>query len=151
MEVYQEKYRTNNQELPTLTIKDKLNFPYLIATQILTFQKSLLNTAYSDKEVREAVQGLVELIPDGWKDKDWKKDVKAAVEVTMIDRRPLVAGRLRVSEEVCKELGIPAFEKTESTEPYKLFHACINLLNRRGLISQVARTEKIDGKPFAEI
>jgi len=61
-----------------LTLKDRLNFPYLLANQILTFQKAILNLEFSEREIREAIEGLVHLIPQAWKDEQFGKDMKKA-------------------------------------------------------------------------
>lgn len=131
-----------------LTIKDRLNFPYLIARQIITYQQAILNTEHSDREIQEAINGLVELIPDSWKDNKWKDELKQAEVIENKDLRPVVAGNVRMNEEVCKELGIPAFKEEKTCDPNKLFHACMNLLDRRGLITKISRTEKVLGEEW---
>ena len=136
------------KEMLALTIKDRLNFPYLIARQIITYQQAILTTEHSEREIQEAINGLVELVPDSWKGEEWKKETKEAKIKRKIDIRPIVAGNIRMSEEVCKELGIPAFREEEGWDSNKLFHCVINLLDRRGLISRKTKYEDIPGEPF---
>lgn len=134
--------------IPNLTIRDKLNVPYLLATQILTIQKAMLDTSvYSEREIREAVNGLVALIPDSWKDTDFEDELKNAKITLKIDQRPKFCG-LSANLKTCKELGIEPFKSVDTVDSYKLFHATINLLHRRGLLSQVTRIEKVEGVEF---
>lgn len=51
---------TEKEQLPNLTVRDKLNVPYLLATQILTFRKAILNAGeHSKEEIEEAPRDLV--------------------------------------------------------------------------------------------
>lgn len=141
---------SEKDELPSLTIKDKVNFPYILANQMLTFQKAILNQEFSEREIREAVNGFVELIPDSWKDEDWKSDLEKAKVIEKKDVRPVVAGTIRMSKEVCSRLGIPVFNEEETYDSYKLFHSCVNLLDRRGMISKVTKIDKVLGERFGD-
>lgn len=134
---------SDKQDEAQLTLKDRLNFPYILAQQILTFQKSILNLEYSEREIRESIEGFYQLIPDNWIDKKFRKAVKDATTTKKIDKRPLVAGNTRISAETCKSLGITAFEEKKVVDYYKLFHACINLLERRKMLSKVNPVEEI--------
>jgi len=132
-----------------LTLKDRLNFPYLLANQILTFQKAILNLEYSEREIREAIEGFVHLIPESWKDDKFKDDMTKARVKRKKDVRPIVTGSIRMSQKACEQLGIPAFKEEESFDYYKMFQACVNLLDRRGLTSKRSFTEKFTGRPGA--
>lgn len=134
-----------------LTLKDRLNFPYLLANQILTFQKAILNLEYSEREIREAIEGFVHLIPNPWKDEAWQKDFEEAVITRKKDLRPIVAGNIRMSEETCKELGIEAFKEEKVFDYYKMFQACIDLLNRKKMLSKVVHIEQLEGIDFDAI
>lgn len=127
-----------------LTLKDRLNFPYLLANQILTFQKAILNLEFSEREIREAIESFVHLIPEDWKDQKFEDEIKKAKTVKKTDVRPVVAGGIRMSEETCKELEIPDYKEEEVFDYYKMFQACINLLNRRKMLSKVNPVEQID-------
>jgi hypothetical protein len=135
-------------EIPNLTIRDKLNVPYLLASQILTVQKAVLNTEFSKEEIREAVMGLLALIPDNWRDEEFEDELEEAKVTIKIDVRPMWCG-VRGSLEYCKEAGIEPYEYKTSFGSFKVFHACINLLQRRGLMSQFTRIEKTEGVEFA--
>ena len=133
-----------------LSIKDRLNFPYILANQILTFQKSILAEEHSAREIEEAIKGFVNLIPDAWKDDQFRKDLKEATIMKKVDKRPQITGTVKMSESVCDELGITAFEDKEVFEYYKMFQACINLLDRKKLLSRVRRVEKLESIDFDE-
>lgn len=134
----------------SLTIRDRMNFPYLLANQILTIQKAMLNSSdnseISRREIEEAMQGFVQLIPEVWRDEEFYKEYESAKVIVTHDKRPIVAGKIRLAESVCKELGIEPYEQEETYDPYKLFHICINLLERRGMVSRQTYTEKIPSK-----
>lgn len=134
-------------EIPNLTIRDKLNAPYLLASQILTVQKAVLNTEFSKEEIKEAVMGLLALIPDTWKDKEFEDELEKAKVTIKIDVRPMWCG-VRGSLEYCKKAGIEPYKYKTSFDSFKVFHACINLLQRRGLMSEVTRIEKTEGVPI---
>lgn len=128
------------KEMQTLTIKDKVNMSYLLARQIITFQQAIL-MPNSEKDIKEAINGLVEMIPDAWKDKEWNEEIEKAKEVKKIDNRPFWCGT-RIRADYCTE---PYIYKTQY-DANKLFHCVINLLFRRGLLSQVNRIEKVLGE-----
>ena len=142
---------SEKQFIPGLTIKDRLNFPYLLARQIIVFQDSILSTENSESEIQEAINGLVEMIPEVWKDEEWFKEITEAETITQVDVRPLVTGSTRMSEQACQELGIPAFIEEKSVDSNKMFHCVIDLLQRRGLLSRQTYTEKIPSKELDEI
>ena len=134
-------------EIGTLTVREKLNMPYLLAKQIITFQQAiLLPPENSRSTVEEAINGLVELIPDTWKDDEWIKEIEKAKEEIIWDVRPWVAGDVYMNEEACNRLGIPAYVTEEVKNPNKMFHAVVNLLYRKGLMSQITRIEKTLGE-----
>jgi len=137
-----------------LTLKERVNFPYLLANQILTIQKAFLvadSSEISEREKRDAILGFVYLIPNTWKDKKFEKEIKEAIIKQKKDRRPRVAGNIRMSKEVCKELGIPAFVEKETFDYYKMFQACMNLLERKQYLSKIVRIEELENIEFAKI
>jgi len=136
------------QELPSLTIKDKMNYPYLLAAQFLTIQKAILNREYSEQEKKEAVQGLVDMTPDSWKDEEWQKELKKAEVKTIIDHRQKWCCVLESVEIYMEQWGKSPFETVIEYDPNKLFHSCVNLFDRRGLITRRAKTEKHLGVQF---
>jgi hypothetical protein len=143
----EERRMYEEQELPSLTIKDKMNYPYLLAAQFLTIQKAMLNQEFSEREIKEAILGLVNMIPESWMDEDWNKQQKDSVIIDKIDVRPTFCG-VPPSIEYCKDNGIIPFEEKETFDYYKLFHACVNLLDRRGIITRRAKIEKHLGERY---
>lgn len=125
-----------------LTLKDRLNFPYLLANQILTFQRALLALEFSEREIRETIEGFVHMIPESWKDDEFKKDMKKATIILKIDMRPKFCGQ-RATVEVCEELGIPTFKEKTTFDYYDLFQACMNLLQRRRMLSKTNPVEQM--------
>ena len=138
----------SEKEFPTLTIKGKVDFPYLLARQIITYQQAILNTEHSEREIQEAIAGLVEMVPNSWKDSEWEKEIKEAEVEEQVDVAPIVAGNIRMNEATCKELGIPKWKIVKTNDSNKLFHSCIDLLDRRGMLSRVTKIEKMLGKRF---
>ncbi|MHA1829050.1 MAG: hypothetical protein ACTSX6_10445 [Candidatus Heimdallarchaeaceae archaeon] len=128
-----------------LTIKDRINFPYILANQILTFQRSLLKVEASEQEILESIEGLIHLIPEEWKDDEFRKDLENARIATVKDNRPRWCG-FPLDEEICKLRGIEPFTKEERRDPYKLLQAVINLLHRRGMLSKKLWTEVFTGE-----
>lgn len=101
--------------------------------------------------MQETVEGFEHLIPDNWKDDQFRKEIDEARTTTRVDVRPIVTGSVRMSEETSKQLGIPAFVVEESVDYYKTFQAIINLLERKGMVSKVSRVEKVLGEEWDAI
>lgn len=131
-----------------MTLKDRLNYPYYIGDAILTLHRSILAFENSEAQIVNATKNLRDLLPATWEDDDYKKDLKDAMIIEKKDVRPIVAGQIRISEEVCKELGLPIYEEIETYNYEKLKRACINLIDRRGLTSKRIYTEKFTGRRF---
>lgn len=129
----------------SLTHRDRLNFPFLIASQILTFQRAILNLEFSAEEIREAVEGLVHLIPTKWKDQAFDDDLnKARIELTE-DIRPRFCG-IPASMEYCRKRHMPTLRIVRTFDYYEVFQACMNLLDRRGLLSRRIYKEIMTGQ-----
>ncbi|MEM3549937.1 MAG: hypothetical protein QXQ94_07035 [Candidatus Bathyarchaeia archaeon] len=125
-------------QLPNLTIKDKINYPYILANALLKFQEAIIKAEgeLSEQEVREAALCLFNMIPKTWYDEKFIKDVKKATFKVKVD----------VRKEWCGvKVGQPKYEKVEEINPYRLVNACVNLLERRELISKKERIEKVEG------
>lgn len=131
-----------------LTLKDRLNFPYILANQILTFQKALLAQEFSEREIRETIEGFIHLIPDDWKDDTFNKALKKSKETRKNDVRPIVTGTVRMSAKACEEMGIPAFVDEEVSNYYAIFQECMNLLSRKKLLSKILRVEQLESIDF---
>ena len=128
----------------SLTVRDRLNFSFLLANQILTIQKATLNLEFSAEEVREAVEGLMHMIPTAWKDKKFTTDVANAQIELIVDIRPTFCGK-PMDIGICKKRNLPTFKTTVSFDYYDLFQACIDLLNRRGVLSRRIYKEIMTG------
>jgi len=131
---------------PLKQLRDKMNYSDVIQNQLLTFQQALLKSGSdvdSQREVEEAIKGLIHLIPDSWKDKQFKEDYEKATEEYEKDVRPKYGG-VRLDKETCKKLGLPITQKAERIDWYKAFQACINLLDRRGLLSKTQWIEQLE-------
>lgn len=129
-----------------LTIRDRINYPYILANQILTIQRVLLDEEAA-KEVIDSVEALVHQIPDLYKDEAFKKEIKAAVLEIRKDIRPKFGG-ISMDDDVCKELGIPTMEKVIERDPWAMLQAVINLLQRRSMLTRRSFVERIVLKPF---
>jgi hypothetical protein len=128
----------------SLTVRDRLNFSFLLANQILTIQKATLNLEFSAEEVREAVEGLMHMIPTAWKDKKFMIDVQNAQIELIVDIRPTFCGK-PIDINVCKRRGLPTYIRNVSFDYYDLFQSCIDLLNRRGVLSRRIYKEIMTG------
>lgn len=135
---------SSSQKEGRLSLRKQLNFPYILEKGILTYYQSVLAQEYSEKEIIESIKAYVSTIPSDWKDKEWKKESDEAKKTKRIDKRPIVAGRTRMSLETCERLGISAFEEKEVIDYYAMFQACINLLNRRRMLVKPDPTQELD-------
>lgn len=127
-----------------LTLRGKVNFPYVLANLMLTFQKSILALEFSGREIRECVEGFVATIPSDWQDEQFKEDLKNSEIIVKVDIRPTFCG-IKANLETCKKMGVPAYKEVITIDYFLRYHACIDLLNRKGLISEKTKTEKVEG------
>jgi len=67
-----------------------------------------------------------------------------------IDVRPSFCG-VQPSVEYCNQNGITPFKEEKTFDYYKMFQACINLLDRKKMLSKVVRIEELEGIDFATI
>jgi len=126
-----------------LTVRDRINYNYILANQILTFQKAILALEdASAREIIESVEGLLHMIPENYKDEKFKQELEEAKIVRIIDNRPMNCG-VKISEELCRAMGIEPYIKEEILDPFKAFYACINLLQRLGKLDRPEYTERM--------
>ena len=130
----------------SLTIGDKINWPFILATAIMKFQESIVKEEgfQSEQEVREAALVVRNLIPKVWVDEQFEKDMKEAVIIEEIDSRNINCG-VRVGN-----LKDHPPIKVEKINPYRLVHACVNVIERRGLISKKEWQELFPGKKWVK-
>ena len=129
-------------------IRDRLHYTWLLQEQVRTFQKSVLNTDFSRREIEESIQGLVAMIPDIWKEKDeqWLADFDKATNEIILDIRPSFAG-VKMDKELCKEKKIPMTKKIKITDYFIVLQAVFNKLFRMGMLSKREWQEATTGMP----
>ena len=122
-------------QLPSLTLKDRINYPYILAGALLKFQEAIVKVEgqQSVQEVTEASLCLYNSIPSSWYDEDFQKDMKKVYDIIKVDMRREWCGR---------KVGQPQFKKEKRINPYKLYLACVNLLDRKDLLTRRSKTEK---------
>lgn len=128
-----------------LTIKDHLPYSYILTMELLTHMKSVLAEEHSEREIEESIMSLVSSITDDWKDEQFLKDKEAATKTKKVDVRPQITGVIKMTEKTCLKLGIKAYKKVTVTDYFALKQACYNLFNRRKLLSNILRVEKLEG------
>ena len=124
-----------------LTIRDRINYPYVLANQILTIQRVLLNEE-ATKEVIDSVEALVHQIPDMYKDDSFMEEMEKAVLKIAKDIRPKFGG-VTIDDESCEEMGIPITEEVFEKDPWAILQAVFNLLQRRSMLTRRNFVEKI--------
>lgn len=135
-----------------LTVRDKINFPYLIA-KLLSLIHEFMISQYAEVELIQAIEGLISSIPDDMKDKDFRDEMEGTDKIKgariqyLMDIRPSWCGHV-VDVEVCKELGIPIEEKAETLDPYMSLQACMNLFYRLGMLTKKVYIEFTEGLSF---
>jgi tRNA splicing ligase len=135
--------------LASLTLKDRIPHPYILANQILTIQRAILNLENSTQITQEAVEGLIHTIPDLWKDDQYKKDLKEAYKEEDIDIRPQFCGN-KASLTFCQKHKIETVKKRITLQYWQGLQACINLLDRKGMLSRKTYMEMMTGIPASE-
>jgi len=133
-----------------LTLKDRLNMPYLLANQILTFEKSITVVGSESKtEIVESIKGLLNMIPTPWEDQEFREEIEKAKIQNDVDVRPEWCG-LKATKDFCEKHGIGTIKKVDSLDHWKVLKACMNLLFRKGMLSRKTFTEKMTGKPATD-
>ena len=126
----------------SLMLGDRINWPYILGNGVLKFQESIIKVEgeQSEQQVREAALSLFNSIPDAWvkADDKFREDLKEATEEVEVDARPVWCG-VRV--------GPKKVRVEEKINPYRMYHACVNVFQRRGLLSKTIYTEKIVPEP----
>lgn len=130
-----------------LTLRDRLNYPYYLGDAILTGNKAVL-VEDSKQRIVDAIKNFRDLIPISWEDDKFKKDLEDAKLTEKRDIRPLVAGNIKLNEDICKKLGIKTEEEIDTFDYEKLRRACTNLLDRRGMLTKKVYTEWMTGQAY---
>jgi hypothetical protein len=150
--------------MPNLTVKDKINYPFILANCMLNVHNALIKEEglQSEQACRESVLVFFNSIPKSWIEDDpkFKEDMQETIIYEKVDNRSEWCGR-KVGSPFCPhlkddvecqrcELFKDCHVKEEKLQPYKLYHACVNVLDRKGLISKTEKVEMFDGKRFKE-
>jgi len=124
---------------------DRINFSYVLANQILTHQKAMLE---SEKTAQIVIESFVSMIPDSWKDKKFRDEIKKAFVTIKVDNRPLCCGDIHMNEETCEKMGIEPWVDKKQLDYFAMQQACLNLLERRHLLLRKSFTERMTGRQF---
>lgn len=125
----------------TLSLQDRLNFPYVLANQILALSKATAvpDPEYSDKRIVDIILTLKNMIPAAWHDSDYQKELSSCLTISYLDDRPQWCGT---------RVGINKPRPVITWNHYRLFHALMNLLNRKRLLTRQNYTEVATGRSF---
>lgn len=141
----QAKY--GGQEVTGLAIKDRMNHPFLLANAIFIFQHTTTDQTNQESVVREIVMALYDIIPDMWEDPEFTRDIERAKTQQTMDARPDFCGQ-KATPEWCQTHGIPAAQTVVIYNHHLIMKACINLLDRRGLLTKKIFKEIFTGRRF---
>lgn len=126
-----------------LTIRTRINIQYLLGQGINAFQKAIVKQegVQSRQEIMESAIGLFEMIPDSWRiaDATFNRELKNAIIIQKIDMRKKWCGT---------PIGEPQYKIIKRFDPYRLFHLCMNLFARRGLLARTIYEEMATGRDF---
>jgi len=136
-----------------LTLKDRINYPYILSTKLLTIDEAIKARTKSGqesrREIEESIFSLDSSIPVAYKDDDYEIDMEKANKKVIIDNRPLVCG-VPISEKACSEQGITPYTEETERDPFIVLQAIINLLNRRGMLSKTQWMEIATGNEYKD-
>lgn len=135
-----------------LTVKDRLNHSYLLAKAMIAHIEKMPDAGTdeaSERALRNTVEALYHTIPTIWKelDPDFFEEMKAAQYIKKVDIRPIVAGNIRLDENICRSLGIKTHKEVTTFNYRRVYQACVNLLNRMNMLAKknfVEELEQID-------
>ena len=131
----------------SLTLKDRINFPYILANQILSFQKASASIDYDEQQVQDIIKGFVHALPTTWKDKAFTDQIKDASKEREIDNRPKFCG-ISASKIFCEIHKIEVTKKVTIIDYYKVYQACMDLLDRMKMLSNIHRVEELEDIDF---
>lgn len=138
---------TQSDEL-SLSIGDRLNYPYLTGKQILALiEMQSKREELTEEVIKIPIKALLNMIPTRLRDEDFTKDLKEAIKNEDVDIRPNFAGR-KMDKELCEELKVPVSENREVMDPFKTLNAIFNLFQRRKMLLRVNWVEVVTGEPY---
>lgn len=131
----------------SLTIRDRVDWPYLISYAINTLFLAMRRDTLNEYEINTIVAYIEGLVPLSIRevDKKYDEEVLTATKSVRVDKRPQFGG-VPLSEEACRRQNIPAFEMVNVVPAVVKFNAIINLLNRIGVVTKKEYVEKFTGR-----
>ena len=126
-----------------LVLGDRMNWPYILATSVINLHNAIrkVEGEQSEQEVREAALAVFNSIPSAWvlADDQFREDLKKCFDSVEFDKRREWCGR---------KVGPPKIEREERLNPWRLYHTCVDVFNRRNLLSKPVFTEVATGRKF---
>lgn len=127
----------------TLTLGDRINFPFILAQQIIAVKKAFVKEEglQSQQEMNESVQVLYAMVPDAWRisEPEFQAEVQKAITYVKVDNRSYWCGI---------PVGPLTFNLVKRYDPIQLFHAIMNLFFKKGLLSRTMYEEIATGKDY---
>jgi hypothetical protein len=126
-----------------LVLGDRINWAFVLAKAVITLHDALCKVEgeQSEQQVREASLAVYNSIPTSWVSSDQKfaDDLKNCFDVIKIDDRKEWCGR---------KVGKPKIRKEDKLNPWRLYHACVDVFDRRNLLNKPIFTEIMTGRKF---
>lgn len=135
-----ERYK---EKLERTTITEKLDYKTLLIHALRTVETSILSG--ETVIIESSIWTLYNLIPSSWHDESFKKAIEECYFTDKIDLRMEFCG-VKPSVEYCKENGITAFKEEKRIEYFNMLNACVNLLERLGVLMRRTPKAWIGGK-----
>lgn len=132
------EHRDFEAEAVNLTIRDRINYPYILANQILTVQRTMLTG--ESTQILDSIEALIHQIPVEYHDESYMADLAKGISNVKTDIRPEFAG-VKLSREFCEERGYPTEKEETIRDPWLSLQAVFNLLQRRGMLTRRSYTE----------
>lgn len=137
----------SGQDVSGLALRDRLNHPFLLANGIYVFQHTTTDQTNQEAVVKETVMALYDIIPDMWEDDQFNRDIERARTAQVADVRPEFCGN-KASLAWCESHEVPPTQQIVVFNHHLIMKACINLLDRRGLLTKKVFKEIFTGKRF---
>ena len=148
MEKRESTFERFQDQLGKPTISEKLDYKTVLISGLNIVQQAILQGIPSVSEA--AIWSLYNLIPTNWHDEQFKKDIEVSYYVWEKDIRPIVVAGVRMSEEACKKNNIPTFIEIKCIDYFKMLNACVNLMERLGVLMRRTPKAWLQGKSGVE-
>jgi len=135
-----ERYK---EKLERTSITEKLDYKTLLIHALRTVETSILSG--ETFIIESSIWTLYNLIPSTWHDEPFKKAIEKCYFTEKVDVRPESCG-VPANMEYCEENGIPIFKEEKRIEYFKMLNACVNLLERLGVLMRRTPKAWIGGK-----